>query len=224
MCYCLLVIWIRGPSLLCSFKVFNCGVFPATVPFLRCQAPRLRRVAVDDYRSINDVRGGERVLFNGVRRTLRRVHRLFFENLPITNSNRLCFRQNVFDGEGVATRHDHRHCSLDASRLRRQLRIFPRGEDFGHRFVKRMAFSGAGRPFISVAGFRMVVTRLPRVSSPRDSRLKSYPTGARRSMSRSHDAKVGTRGGLFFCQLGRSGASVGIKGPAALSLGVFADS
>lgn len=70
----------------------------------------------------------------------------------------------------------------------------------------------------------MIVAGFARVSGPRDGRFELYTHCSRGPVSRGNDAEVGTRGCLFFSQLCRYVASVDMKGPVTLSLGIFSGS
>lgn len=72
-------------------------VFPAVVSFFRYQPSRLRGVTVYNHRAIYHVRRDERVFFQGTGRSLRRVHRLLFQNLSISNGDRFGFREDVLN-------------------------------------------------------------------------------------------------------------------------------
>lgn len=205
----------------CFVEVLVCGVFPTKVFFDRYQSTRLWVVAVDDHRPVYYVRGERRVALQCVWRPFRRVDSLFLTNLPVANCHRLCLRQHVFYCEGVATRDDDRDRSLYPPWFRRQLRVFSGGEHLGDWFVEWVDFCCAGRPFGGATRFWVVIAVFAGVGSPRDRCLQFDACCFRRTVPRCNYSEVCARGSFLFCQLGRLVASVGIKGPAALSLGVF---
>lgn len=189
--------------------------------FQRFQASRLRVVTVDYSRNVHHVRGKTRFQIKCIRRALRRVNRLLLTNLPITNGNRLSFRQNVFYRKSIAYRYYCGDRPLHASWLRRKLCILSGGQDFGDRFVEGMQEGSALRTLVGIFRLRVQITTFARISSTRYRRFQFSAHRLRCPMSRSIHAQISARGSFFLGQLCRLVASVGIKGPVALSLGAF---
>ncbi len=153
--------------------------------------------------SIYNVRMERRIFFPSVRRPYRRTNCLLFTNLPISNSNRFCFRKDMFQSKCVTLSNYYGNRSLYPPWFRRALRIFSRREDFSDRFVKRVEVSGPNRPFRCPTRFRVEINVFSWVGSPRHLRRNFVTISSRCAVSRSINSKISARSSFFqflFCQ------------------------